>query len=123
MGQAKQKREKIQAVIDAAKAWRDLQPDSGERLRNALAKYEEVTLSPDAPADSIGKFHCPYCDAEQPPYGWHFNIGDTGPFALQWITCFCGECKSALTVSVVQFMPKQELLDQLKKQFAGRLTV
>src|SRR6266436_4210522 len=125
MGQAKVKREKLQAVFDAHDRWKKASAEGGVVMLpadlviaidglKAFVANQPAALNPDQPAD-LNAFRCPHCDAERPPYGWHFNIGDTGPFALQWITCFCGECKGVLGVSVVQFMPKQELVDQLKR--------
>lgn len=130
MGQANLKRKKIQAVLDAAVAWADSTLNTydaaSDALQAAIEEYKSYTppaLDPNAPPVDLNAFRCPHCDAERPPYGWHFNIGDTGPFALQWITAFCGECKGVLGVSVIAFLPKQELADQLKKQFAARVNL
>jgi len=131
-----QEERKAKAVLAAAIAWRtafaseERKPGvlaagihaADKKLAEAIEEYEAVKAAKSAepPADP-GGFHCPNCGTDRPPYGWHFNIGDTGPFALQWITCFCGDCKEILGVSVVQFMPKQELVEMLKQQFAGKV--
>lgn len=123
-----QEERKAKAVLAAAIAWCKAVGNTSEgeaadnKLAEAVEAYEAVKAAKSAepPADP-GGFHCPNCGADRPPYGWHFNIGDTGPFALQWITCFCGDCKEILGVSVVQFLPKQELVEMLKQQFAGKV--
>lgn len=131
MGQANVKRKKIDAVLTAACLIFDKNTSIEQQaaylqeLKKAVEDYNSLPAAPapDAPPVDLNAFHCPHCEAERPPYGWHFNIGDTGPFALQWITCFCGECKTIIAVSVVQFMPKQELVDQLKRQFGTKVHI
>jgi hypothetical protein len=83
-------------------------------LKEAVAKYKEV-LAAKLPEDPMA-WTCPHCDAVRPVYGWHYNLGDTGPFAIQWVTAFCNECKNAIGVSVVAFLPKPELAELIKSQ-------
>jgi hypothetical protein len=118
-----QEERKAKAVLRAAVEWTLAVPGEmilrAQELRKAVEEYRE-TKSEEPPADPMA-WRCPHCDAERPPFGWHYNLGDTGPFALQWVTCFCGECKKMLGVTVVAFMPKPELAEQLKAQFAGKI--
>lgn len=123
---------RAKAVLAAAIEWLEsAKGDANEasaantKLAEAVEKYQVVMsakLPPDPMADPMA-WHCPHCGAERPAFGWHYNLGDTGPFALQWVTCFCGECKTALSVTVVAFMPKAELAEQLKKQFSTKLLI
>src|ERR671937_194236 len=126
MGEAKLRRMQA-AVISAAmqalsrmedkeraEMWAADLVEAVEALKEAAPKFPGGAL-PFEPLPINGAdpnaFTCPVCSASRPSYGWHFNIGDTGPFALQWMTCFCGECKTILGVTVIQFMPKQELVE------------
>jgi len=126
-----------QAVLAAAVEWHrmmvkddatDQEVDSScDALKVAVDKYEETQAAianlhgGAEPTGEIGAWTCPHCGAERPAYGWHYNLGDAGPFALQWVTCFCGECKNVISTTVVAFMPKPELAEQLKRQFAGKI--
>jgi hypothetical protein len=118
-----------QAVLAAAVEWLEhgFAGETNVKLAEAIKKYKETqqaiaNLHGGAEsATDIGAWTCPHCGAERPAYGWHYNLGDAGPFALQWVTCFCGECKNVISTTVVAFMPKPELAEQLKKQFAGKL--
>lgn len=119
---------RAKAVLAAAIALVEKIGDSGtdtlefHNLREAVAKHKEATKALEKlEGKDPSAWTCPHCDAERPAFGWHFNIGDTGPFALQWVTVFCAECKTALTVNIVAFVPKPELAEQLKRQFAGKL--
>jgi hypothetical protein len=89
-------------------------------LLEAVEKYEAV-MAAKLPEDPMA-WTCPHCGAVRPVYGWHYNLGDTGPFAIQWVTAFCNECKNAIGVSVVAFLPKPELAELLKAgmQAAGK---
>lgn len=127
-----------QAVLAAAVAWVEflktvkIKPDEmtdtpARELVHAVEKYEETQKAianlagGKEPGAAEMEWTCPHCEAVRPAFGWHYNLGDAGPFALQWVTCFCGECKNILTVNVVQFLPKPELAEQLKAQFAGKI--
>lgn len=138
MGQAKKRREHVQALVDAVEEFlknqaplvgRELQLAGAlEEFRRgdpapALAEKPSLVLGSGAPATEgpSFKFTCPHCDAEDPSYGWHLNAGDTGPFALTYVTCFCGECRAILSVSITSFMPSKEIAEALMKQFQNRL--
>lgn len=124
MAQAERKaRQLIAAAIRwvECNAFERTNPNVIKPLEDAAAEYKAVKHTEELVTQDPGVFLCPHCGAPRPAYGWHFNLGDTGPFALQWITCFCGECRKMISVSVVQFMPKAEMLEQLKAQFAGKL--
>jgi hypothetical protein len=108
----------LAAAMDLFENWGS--PTAGDAFQQAAEKYKEVRDAK-LPEDPM-VFTCPHCGAERPSYGWHFNMGDTGPFALQWLTCFCGECKNILSVAVPAFLPKTEMLEALKAQFARKIT-
>ena len=120
-----------QAVLAAAVKWFHSggnRENGDPELAAAVRKYEETqkaiaNLAGKEPGGgaAVMEWTCPHCEAPRPAFGWHYNLGDAGPFALQWVTCFCGECKNILTVNVVQFLPKAELAEQLKAQFAGKV--
>src|SRR5258708_5790502 len=111
------------AVLAAALAWHGSSPDESleklDALNDAIAKYKEV-MAVQLPVDPMA-FTCPHCGADRPGYGWHLNAGDTGPFAVVYLTCFCGECKNILGVSVTTFRPGKEIAEKLMKDFAGLL--
>ena len=141
MGQAKKRREHVQALVDAVQrflvnsSWpsRNFGSEDLKQLSEALGDFRQgesaltekpsLTLGSGAPATEAPsfKFTCPHCDAEDPSYGWHLNAGDTGPFALTYVTCFCGECRAILSVSITSFMPSKEIAEALMKQFQNRL--
>lgn len=119
-----------QAVLAAAVNWFNSggnRENGDPELAAAVRKYEETQAAianlagGKEPGAGLNEWTCPHCEAPRPSFGWHYNLGDAGPFALQWVTCFCGECKNILTVNVVQFLPKPELAEQLKAQFAGKI--
>jgi len=116
---------RAKAVLAAAVAWVDrLRVDAllsadEENLRTAVAKYKAV-MAVKLPEDATA-FFCPHCDAEKPAYGWHYNAGDTGPFFVAYLTCYCGQCKNVLSVAVTQFVPSKELAESLMQQFKSRL--
>jgi hypothetical protein len=125
-----QEERKAKAVLTAAvalkKFWSDqkitfggMTDSEARQLFLAVDEYETVK-SAEPPADPLA-FHCPHCDAEKPAYGWHYNFGDTGPFAVAYVTCFCGECKKIINVAVTTFVPAKQLADELMKHFQKKI--
>lgn len=121
---------RAKAVLAAAVAWFDAGIQESldrriivaEELKTAVEKYKEV-MAVQLPADpaTAGDFVCPHCGTVKPAYGWNYNAGDTGPFAVAYVTCFCGSCKGILSVSVTTFTPTKELAEALAAQFRSRL--
>jgi len=121
---------RAKAVLAAAVAWRDLLAEKNikpeiisasglDELIGTIDKYKEV-MAVQLPADPTA-FFCPHCGAEKPAYGWNYNAGDTGPFAVAYLTCFCGACKEILSVAVTSFIPGEKLAQTLMQQFKGLL--
>lgn len=90
-------------------------------LVTAVEKYEEATEALANLPEDPNAFFCPHCGAEKPPFGWNWNGGDTGPFAVAYLTCFCGKCKNIISVAVTQFIPQKQLAEQMMKQFQAVL--
>ena len=125
---------RAKAVLAAAVAWREKWREVISTLPSintagvvadlveAVDRYKEV-MAVQLPADpsTAGDFVCPHCGTVKPAYGWNYNAGDTGPFALAYVTCFCGSCKGILSVSVTTFTPTKELAEALAAQFRSRL--
>jgi hypothetical protein len=122
MGQGERR---AKAVLAAAVAYIDFLSEKDkslaeiEPLVQAVTKYKEV-MAVQLPADPTA-FFCPHCGAEKPAYGWNYNAGDTGPFAVAYLTCFCGACKEILSVAVTSFIPGEKLAQTLMQQFKGLL--
>lgn len=115
---------KAKAVLTAALEWREKNSLEGYdeftlKLEDAVDKYKEV-MAVELPPDPTA-FFCPHCDAAKPPYGWHYNAGDTGPFAVAYLTCYCGECKKIISVVVTTFMPSEQLAAELMRSFKQKM--
>lgn len=90
-------------------------------LIHAVEKYEEATKAlANIPEDPTA-FVCPHCGEVRPGYGWNYNAGDTGPFAVCYLTAFCGACKGILSICVTTFQPSEEMAKALMDQFKKRL--
>ena len=119
------------AVLAAAVAWseslKSVKIKTAEMMGPALdlvqavEKYQEATKAlANIPEDPTA-FVCPHCGEVKPGYGWNYNAGDTGPFAVAYLTVFCGVCKVILSVCVTTFMPSEQMAKALMDQFKNRL--
>lgn len=123
---------RAKAVLAAATAWvefleaQKIKPEEmtdgpARELALAVRKYGEAAKALAALSEDPTTFVCPHCGEVKPNYGWNYNAGDTGPFAVAYLTVFCGTCKAILSVCVTTFMPSDEIAKALMDQFKGRL--
>lgn len=123
---------RAKAVLAAAVAWteflrtvkiktEEMTDGPARDLVNAVEKYQEAAKALANLPEDPGAFVCSHCGEVKPGYGWNYNAGDTGPFAVAYLTVFCGACKNILSVCVTTFMPSEQMAKALMDQFKTRL--
>ena len=81
--------------------------------------YEQWASTHEHKPGDENLWRCPHCDAERPGFGWQLNSGSYADYDLHVLTCFCGECRTLLSVNVVGFLPESMRNELLKRSFPG----